>query len=345
MQSIVSEWRQLKAEFETRSRTHWTALIIGFDLALIGFAIAPWFLLGGGTLSYFLALCGSLIVLTHVYVLKHEASHQAFAQNRAVNDFVGQLLGALILMPFLTRQRSHLLHHMWTGHPVGDPSNARMIRRFTAMNADQAKRLEAIWSSWLPLIAINDRVGLWLDPLLKYSSGSPSGRIKKEIFWHVTYWIAYLCVGAVLIQKGLLPRFCLLMIPAWMGLFMIEELINLPHHAETPLQSPEEKASPLWEQQRFTHSCKTVPIWSRWVLLNFNQHTAHHLFPSLPWYHLELAQEELYALIPGLREQQQKRSEWGWSLKMRKRPLLSIMGHYFDRRVARDSQAACESAR
>ncbi len=114
-------------------------------------------------------------------------------------------------------------------------------------------------------------------------------------------------------------------------IFLIEELANLPHHAETPLLNAEDKALPYWEQHKVTHSCKAVPVWSHFVLLNFNLHTAHHWFPAVPWYGLPAVNQILKEAAPHILSEHETQNELEWSLKNRKRPLLNIMGHYFDK--------------
>ncbi|PHV09838.1 hypothetical protein CSQ89_19440 [Chitinimonas sp. BJB300] len=73
-----------------------------------------------------------------------------------------------------------------------------------------------------------------------------------------------------------------------------------------------------------THSYKKLPIWSKYVLLNFNLHTAHHIFPWAPWYSLPKLHEEVMKSLPNL-ENEQTPHEISWSMANRKRSLCSIM--------------------
>ena len=55
-------------------------------------------------------------------------------------------------------------------------------------------------------------------------------------------------------------------------------------------RSPKQRLN-LWEQQATTRSCRYPGILSELLVLNFNLHTEHHLFPALPWFRLKASQE------------------------------------------------------
>jgi fatty acid desaturase len=324
------EWEKIKDDLlEKRSSTPFI-LVITFDIILLIAAILTspialhtdrwWHIPSVGFLT---------LALLQIYLLKHEATHSTLCQNRKINNFMGHVFGWMILMPFLARQRSHLLHHSWTGHPSGDPSNARMIRRFTVMTEAQKNRLEFVWKTWFPMLAINDRIGLWLDPFL---SPSPTRSfVCREKQAVSIYGLGYFLFAALLIHKSLLVSFIAWYLPALFLLLIVEEIINLPHHAETPLLEEQDRALPFWKQEVVTHSCKSIPIWSKHIILNFNLHTAHHYFPMLPWNLLPAANESILESLKISGRDHTASSEIAWSLSHRRAPLLSIMGHYFDR--------------
>lgn len=321
------EWMDLKAKCD-ESKPKWKTLaLLAGDILAVALS---WFLCRGNAAGVLLGWGLLSWALVHFYLFLHEATHSALFRNSGLNRFSGNVLGWCIGMPFLARQRSHLLHHIWTGHPKGDPSNERLIQRFSVLTTGQAVRLERIWRNWIPLITINDRIGLWRDPFRKFFMGSCSGRIRDEVRMGLIYLLGYVLLVGTLVFLDALHQFLIWYVPALLILFLTEELANLPHHAETPLLAMGDQALPYWEQHRVTHSCRSVAFWSRWVLLNFNLHTAHHFFPSASWEDLPRIHNRLLREIPGLAEEQQTRNELQWSLQNRRRPLLQIMGHYFD---------------
>jgi fatty acid desaturase len=336
------QWQELKACFQASKslRPGWpTVQIFVADIVILGISI---FLVQkrGMLCSLTASVCLALVLL-HSYLLLHEATHSALSNRRRINDIVGHVCGWLVLMPFLPRQRSHLLHHMWTGHPTGDPANRRIIQGFSVMTDDEAMRLERVWRNWLPMLTLNDRIGMWKDPFRQIKAGTKSRRFEAEIRTLYVYLLGYAVCAGILALSGILFWFLCWYVPALAIQLVVEEMVNLPHHAETPLTEEDDKALPYWEQHRVSHSCKSIPIWSRFVLLNFNLHVAHHLFPWIPWHGLREVDAEIRKILPEI-GRDQTRSELAWSLENRKRPLLEIMGHYFDKIPKADEFSSTE---
>lgn len=99
------------------------------------------------------------------------------------------------------------------------------------------------------------------------------------------------------------------------------EIVNFPHHLELP-QFLGDRHTPVLEQHIICRSC-TYPRWfEKWVLLNFNYHVEHHLYPTLPWFELRKAHEVTsvalgaqYNIEPG----------FTWILRNRKRRLTDVI--------------------
>jgi fatty acid desaturase len=102
--------------------------------------------------------------------------------------------------------------------------------------------------------------------------------------------------------------------------FVMEELVNLPHHVAMPTVQAK---LPAWEQFRATRSCYYPPLVSELLVLNFNFHIEHHLFPSLPWYRLRRARSLVRAALD---ERYQEAVGIGWNIEYRKRDLQAIVG-------------------
>lgn len=319
------DWKQLRDRFQSLKPSWPTAWVIVLDFFALFSSWRLWKIGGGYAPLSILLLAWALL---HFYLVLHEATHSAISRNPKINNLVGHIAGWIILMPFLSRQRSHLLHHVWTGHPKGDPANQRIIQRFSVMTREQADRLEFIWRHWIPLLTLNDRIGMWLDPFQKVRSGHRSTRIAREIEAGYTYAVLYVLFALYLAFSQQVLSFLGWYLPALLIQLFLEELANLPHHAETPLLQESDPAIPYAQQHLVTHSCRTLPFWSRFVLLHFNLHTAHHLFPWVPWHALPIVNREIEEKLP----KQETRNELLWSLRNRRRPLLEIMGHYFDHR-------------
>jgi len=55
-------------------------------------------------------------IATGCWVVAHECGHNAFSDNRFIQDLVGYTLHSLLLVPYFSWQRSHAVHHSRTNH-------------------------------------------------------------------------------------------------------------------------------------------------------------------------------------------------------------------------------------
>lgn len=131
------------------------------------------------------------------------------------------------------------------------------------------------------------------------------------------------------------------MLPALVVGLFVEELANLPHHAEAPLIDAAQPL-PFWKQAPVTHGCKPVPVWSTFVLLNFNLHVAHHAFPWVPWHKLRQAHRLISETDPSMAALGDH--EIAWAVSRRRRGFMEVMGHYFVLESQKRLQAVQEVA-
>ena len=326
-------WQQISAQLNERPLRPITLGLFTADLAVIA---ASWYLHASEEALPLEVLAALLLLLgfIHVYMILHEAIHGVVAKRGWVNNLVGHLCGWLIFLPFLPRQRNHLQHHRWAAHPKHDPENSKMIERFSVITRKQELALEFMWRNWLPLIALNHIIATWWAPFGQLRAGSGTGRHVKEARFAGLYLVGYAALACL--GSGRLLEFLAWYAPPWFLFLCFMELVNLPHHAEAPLLDPDSDALPYWRQDEVSHNCAPLPIWSSWLILHFNMHVAHHRFPSIPWYDLPRAQA--LSRTPLTSDPTSFKNEFGWALERRRRPLLKLMGHFFDKRVARSAQ-------
>ena len=55
-------------------------------------------------------------VWTGAWVIAHECGHNAFSNNRFIQDAVGYFFHSLLLVPYFSWQHSHAVHHQFTNH-------------------------------------------------------------------------------------------------------------------------------------------------------------------------------------------------------------------------------------
>ncbi|WGS45630.1 fatty acid desaturase [Burkholderia sp. JSH-S8] len=328
------EWLSVKKQLPQGPTGAATIALWLADLALLAAAWTMWH--SGGWWCVPAYLVGMLAVL-HFYLIMHEATHAAVSRVAFVNDGIGHVCSWIIGLPFLPRRRSHLGHHAWTAHPTGDPENRKMIEKFSVMTEKEARSLEFMWRHWIPMMAFNHILSHWIASFQPQRSRADRGKPNREWAYAIAYLIGYAAVGAIAFASGVLGELVAFAALLWLTLLLAVELLNLPHHAEIPLLAHDAKRPPLWEQDVVSHSCASVPIWSRWVILNFNLHVVHHAYPWLPWHDLPRAQQLVDATPSAEASSQQH--EWAFAITNRRRPLLELMGHFFDKRGAAPATA------
>ncbi|MDI2593754.1 fatty acid desaturase [Pseudomonas sp. 681] len=323
------QWSAVRKQIPDGAKEPWTLILWVADLFILVFAWNLWISSSIALQGIALILAGLAIV--QIYLISHEALHGSASDNRKINNFIGHFNGWLIALPFLVRRRYHMAHHTWTAHPVNDPENKSMIEKFSVMTKKQERTLEFMWKHWIPMIAANHFLANWRAPFVARAQGDNSPKIMKEIRFARLYLAGYVVVALIAFAFGRLAELACFYLAMWLILFFMVELLNLPHHAEAPLLDKDADRLQFWEQDTVSHDCGNVPLWSRFIILNFNLHIVHHAFPSVPWYRLPQAHSLLHQQEGDHLVEQS--NEWRFAWKNRRRPLLKLMGHFFDRRV------------
>ena len=205
-----------------------------------------------------------------------------------------------------------------------------MIQKFSVITESEARTLEFIWRHWIPMIAFNHFISHWLAPFQHPDTRAHRSKSNTELAFGTLYLIGYAAVGTLAWRAGVFGNLVAFVAILWVALLVAVELVNLPHHAEIPLLPHDAARPPLWEQDVVSHSCAHFPVWSRWVILNFNLHIVHHAYPWLPWHELPRAQRLVDAMQAA--DAANQTNEWVFAVTKRRRPLLELMGHFFDRR-------------
>ncbi len=216
------------------------------------------------------------------FSIMHDAVHKAVLKNKWANDLVGIISGGICLLPFEQWRRSHLEHHTWSGNLDKDPVTA-FITIFPKFPARIRNVFNFFWKSWFPLLAIVQYTVFWalaakitlqnrLSPRLAVSLAAPG------VIWGAAFAFAptSFVLGALL--------------PGAIVYFVAVEVVNFPHHLQLPQYRGETRFA-FWEQYKISRSCVYPQWFATWVVLNFNYHTEHHLYPDVPWYHLAKLQK------------------------------------------------------
>ena len=214
------------------------------------------------------------------FVILHECGHETLFHGRRTNAAVGEIAGLMSLIPFRTWRRVHGRHHKWTGWQDLDPTTESLVPR-TRSRAERTL-VNVCWRLWIPIFSIAYRAQNFWN-LRRLRSMFPRRHDWNEIRGDS---IALLCAyAAIVIALGpatALRRFGLALVLS----LIAEDLLLLSQHTHMPQgvsHGADVRPYPSLEQAPFTRSLK-VPRVAAALILNFDAHELHHMYPFVPGY-------------------------------------------------------------
>lgn len=218
------------------------------------------------------------------FSLMHEAVHGTIDSNSFINNTVGIVYGGLCFLPFTTWKNIHIDHHVWSGNIDKDPT-MKMVREFPNMSKFKKILYSTIWKSWVPYIAFLQEVVFWSVSVKFIVDGRVESKNRTQLLLSI---LAPAAVFAGIIVFSAQMNSLFFLAPSIVIYLVMVEVINFPHHLRLPRFGGNERLN-LWEQYQISRTCVYSNWFSKYVLLNFNYHSEHHMFPQLPWYELEKA--------------------------------------------------------
>ena len=244
---------------------------LGIALALQGHAVA-WI---AGELLLALALL-------QWFVLLHECGHDTLFRTRRFHAIVGRVAGFFALIPYACWTKVHGRHHRWTGWQDLDPTTAALVPR--TRGRLQRALVNVCWKCSIPLFAIVYRVeNYWRLPRLfaLFPSRDDRRRLLRDTVLLVAgYLIIIVVVDPVTLLEVIGPALLLSLIA--------EDVLLLSQHTHIPQQvshGADVRPFPAIEQEAFTRSLR-LPPWLSTLVLHFDAHELHHMYPFLPGYRL-----------------------------------------------------------
>lgn len=305
------DYERVRRQLSFRPSPAWALLTLVVNAAMY---VAILKLLAAGTTSgYWGAQLLLPIAMFQAFGVLHDCGHGSFSSNRQLNTLVGHYASVLCGLPYFPWKYIHTEHHVWAGNPERDPGLA-LVRR--AKRGKVPWLVRAAWRSWVPLAGVAQHVVFWMYPIAELRRGKLS-RSKLLRCTGSVAWLVVAYAGLHWLAPSLIAFRMLL--PGLMLYVVLVELVNVPHH--TGLTEFDEKV-PLWEQHLPTRSCRYPKLISEFVVLNFNFHIEHHLFPNLPWYRLRAARD---LVKPALGYLYRDAHAFRWAYRARKQSVTDVM--------------------
>ncbi|KMW60348.1 putative hydrocarbon oxygenase MocD [Candidatus Rhodobacter oscarellae] len=213
------------------------------------------------------------VLLNFLYAAQHELSHSSVFKTKWPNMVFGRLVGFIQLFPRDFDWIMHSAHHQHTANWEKDGELRRQ---------PYTLRSYLLWMSgttyWRNRIAglLRHARGIVLEP---YVRPDQHGEVTREARWHLAGY-ALIALLSVVLQSW-----------AAILLWLAPMMIMKPVHQ---LQNTIEHLGLSHESDIFknTRSTRTNAV-LRWLCWQMPYHTAHHAFPSVPFWQLKELDAEL----------------------------------------------------
>ena len=223
------------------------------------------------------------IALLQWFVLLHECGHGNLFKTKWLHTYVGHLASFFSFIPFHSWRWIHSRHHKWTGWQDLDPTTASLVPR--ELGRAEKLLMNVCWKYWIPLFSILYRLNIFWNPSRLRGVFHRKDQRQKVALNSVVLVASY---GAVIYLVGFGQLMGLVGLGILLNLVFQDPLL-LSQHTHVPLnlsQGDEVQAYPAVEQEVFTRSLKFPGWFSTLVLLNFDAHELHHMYPFVPGYYL-----------------------------------------------------------
>jgi fatty acid desaturase len=311
-----TDYLEIRAALSFQRRFGIVLLVLAADLGL--FALGLWLIALGSWGGYLTAQLLFVVVFFHSFVVLHDCGHGSASSHPWVNTLSGHYLSLFCFMPYFPWKYLHNEHHVWAGNVHRDATLAATCSHRDPRRLKN-RLLRLAWITWLPAIAFVRNCFLWVYPLTMPRDRRNRGRLLPCLASVIVQVLAYVALLVTWPTHFHPLHFA----PAFVLYFMVTELANLPFHIGigSVLHDDTNAKLPVWEHDKLTRSCWYPALIARFLMLNFNLHTEHHLFPNLPWYELERARDLVRAAASS---EYQEANSLSWSIANRRRDVLDV---------------------
>jgi fatty acid desaturase len=206
------------------------------------------------------------ILLNFLYAAQHELSHSTVFSTRKVNEIFGRVIGFLMIFPRDYDQVMHFAHHTHTqnwekdGELVREPYTLRSYLLWMSGITYWRNRFFGV---------IRRARGIIIEP---YIRAEEEAKVVQESRIHLILYVI-IALGSIVTQSWVVLSFWILPMIATKPIHQLQntiEHLGLSHNDD------------ILEN---TRSTKTNAF-MRWLCWQMPYHTAHHVFPSVPFWKL-----------------------------------------------------------
>ena len=276
---LLSRYRgpnEFRAVFELGGTTF--ALIFSWVLMWLSLDVGYWL-----TLLLAIPAAGFLVRL---FMIQHDCGHGAFFRRRAINDWVGRVLGVVTLTPYDYWKRNHAVHHATSGNldrrGVGDIETLT-VTEYRARSL-LGRVCYRIYRNAIVMFGIGPAYLFLLQHRLPFLQMRAGWRPWASTM--VTNVAIALAVAAMIQFVGagpfLLVHVPIVLLAASIGVW----LFYVQHQFEDVMWVRDA----CWSQRAAALSSSSyydLPVVLRWFTANIGIHHVHHLDSRIPFYRLQ----------------------------------------------------------
>ena len=281
-----ADWTRVLARYRTpilsRSLFEMTVTVVPFAaifaLGWAALSVSP-------ILALALALANS-VFLVRLFMIQHDCGHGSFFASRAVNGWVGRIIGVLTLTPYAVWRQTHAIHHASTGN-----LDRRGTGDIPTLTVAEYRRKPLVMRLLYRLV----RNPLFLFGVVPFYSFCLQNRLPVGLMragWQ--YWasamgtnlaiaalayVLYRLGGAELLLFVALPT---ILLAASIGMW----LFYVQHQFEDTLWDHEEDWA-VQDAAMHGSSHYVLPPVLRWLSANIGVHHVHHMASRIPFYRLD----------------------------------------------------------
>lgn len=216
------------------------------------------------------------------FVLLHDFGHNNFFKSTVANWIWGHIASLFCLVPYTPWKFIHTKHHVWTGWHDKDPT---MESTLPKMRPELQLRIARFtWKYWIPLLILAFSFkNFWNVPRLFRLF--PKKNDHLQFLFSISLLIVAFTLSVIYI-----PKFFIFWSLGYFLFLFWSEPILISQHTHIPQKisaGQEVRPIPVYEQEIYTRALRFPPFISKFILLKFDFHIAHHIWPSIPCYYLD----------------------------------------------------------
>lgn len=294
----IAEARAAVHEFRQK-RNAYAVMLLGVDLGLFG--AGQWLAVASGQVAL-QALGAALtwLVIVRLFVIGHDACHQALTSSSALNDWIGRIAFLVSLTPYsLWRVGHNLVHHGFNSLRGRDfVWEPRQVQEYLAMSPGR-RRLERLYRGAGGPAAYYFLEMWWRRLFFPNRREMPTRRFEFLADSVLVAAAAAIWIGGVswaahgLGESVAVALLCAFVVPFVLWNWTMGLIVYL-HHTHPEVAWHDDRKA--WQREgaqlsSTIHLIMPGPVGP--LMHHIMEHPAHHLDATIPFYHLRAAQRRL----------------------------------------------------